>query len=983
MHDPRQPEMAFQGRDLPREGDQNRILPKELKLGDLCLAVGNLTDALAYYKAALAGAPEEDRETRLEILLKASACLRRQGKSEDALALLEGLIPSFEGRGRRDLLAEKATLLCLVGRYGEAGDICEMVQREESASERGKDAGVYLVLGHVLSRLCKWKQAIACLEHAATFARMSGDASALGNALNNLGIVYKNLCRFDDSARLLRRAVRVARRTRDDASLSVRLLNLATTLFKQGEIQEADSAVSECIKISALLSLRRTQSLATICRARIEKVRGRFGEAVSLLKRVIAEAQSLDEPRVGLLAEETLGEVLCEQGDLSQARRVLEECLGKVPEHAKDLEAEIKCRLAEVYLALGTKDRARCCGTEALKVAESTGDLYEAARCLRVLAGTAATPADAAKLLSKADHTFAQMGARLERALTLEARAALAGVCESTRAKTVEEAISVLEICCAHGSLTRALCLAASIYLDEGRDHDAMMSLKKAEDLAGESTLKRAVSQVRVKLDRRLSEKLVWPAEAGLATAQEAFAFLRTRLGATGLILGKPSEDGPPEVVTALGIDPETAVGLLKAVSARGPGPVVSTNVTDLAPTLGARPALRSLLGVSFGAGASDALCLTCWPSGGKPGLHSEISYLVEAYYEILRLAPVLERAMLPGRECVVPICLGGILTADRRLKEILLSLAKIARTRANVLVTGETGTGKELVARVIHALSPRKREPFVVQNCAALPESLLESELFGYRQGAFTDARTEKRGLLETASGGTFFLDEIGDISASTQAKMLRAIESGEIRRLGDTVARPVDVRFISATNKLLEQEVERGQFRRDLYYRLNVVALALPPLRDRRGDIALLARLFLKRLEGRGRKCSLRIDPGAMRALANYTWPGNVRQLENEIQRAVAILGSDDVVGVGSLSPSVTGHGIGGQVTTLKDEVRLVERSRILSVLERCAWNKTHAAKMLGDLSRPALIGKMKRLGIPLARPDAQGQRLSPLGG
>jgi Nif-specific regulatory protein len=257
-----------------------------------------------------------------------------------------------------------------------------------------------------------------------------------------------------------------------------------------------------------------------------------------------------------------------------------------------------------------------------------------------------------------------------------------------------------------------------------------------------------------------------------------------------------------------------------------------------------------------------------------------------------------------------------------------------------------------------------------VVQNCASLPEPLLESELFGHKAGAFTGARGEKRGLLETANGGTFFLDEVGDVSPAIQAKMLRAIESGEIRRVGDTVTRPVNTRFVSATNKDLEQEVEQDRFRRDLFYRLNVVSVTLPPLRDREGDVEILAELFLRRFASKMNRPIGGLSEAARRVLVNYDWPGNVRQLENEMEKAVTLARPGDLITPEVLSAGVTGAGPSGHPRSLKDELRAVERRRILAALRKCDWNKTHTARMLGDLSRPALIAKMKRLGIPLKK-------------
>jgi transcriptional regulator with PAS, ATPase and Fis domain len=352
---------------------------------------------------------------------------------------------------------------------------------------------------------------------------------------------------------------------------------------------------------------------------------------------------------------------------------------------------------------------------------------------------------------------------------------------------------------------------------------------------------------------------------------------------------------------------------------------------------------------------------VACLPAGGP-------SAIIKAHYELREALPVLERELevLPGG--CLPISIAGMLTADDKLKRILLSLPRLADSKAGILVTGETGTGKELVARAIHAMSPRAARPLVVQNCAALPEQLLESELFGHKAGAFTGARTDKRGLLETANGGTFFLDEVGEISLAIQAKMLRSIETGEIRRVGDTLTRPIDARFISATNKNLEEEVENGRFRKDLFYRLNVVSVTLPPLRERVGDIEVLARLFLSRFSRKMGKHVRGIGDEAMRALAAYHWPGNVRQLENEIERAVTMVRPGDLIMPGSLSASISGDQGPSGPGSLKEELRLVEKRRILAALRECRWNKTHAARRLGNLSRPALIAKMKRLGIPL---------------
>jgi two-component system response regulator HydG len=217
--------------------------------------------------------------------------------------------------------------------------------------------------------------------------------------------------------------------------------------------------------------------------------------------------------------------------------------------------------------------------------------------------------------------------------------------------------------------------------------------------------------------------------------------------------------------------------------------------------------------------------------------------------------------------------------------------IRNVAPTQATVLITGESGTGKELVAKAIHTLSPRRYQPFIALSCGALPDTLLESELFGYEKGAFTGASHTKKGRFELADGGTLFLDEIGEISLKTQIDLLRVLQEKEFRRLGGTEVTKVDVRIISATNRDLPEAVRQGIFRSDLFYRLNVVSIPLPPLRDRKEDIPLLAKHFLKRYAIEINKKMDRLDPRALEALMNYNWPGNVRELENAVERAVVI--------------------------------------------------------------------------------------------
>ena len=299
---------------------------------------------------------------------------------------------------------------------------------------------------------------------------------------------------------------------------------------------------------------------------------------------------------------------------------------------------------------------------------------------------------------------------------------------------------------------------------------------------------------------------------------------------------------------------------------------------------------------------------------------------------------------------------------------EVLELAETVAATGSTVLISGESGTGKEVLARYIHELSDRSENAFLSINCGALPESLLESELFGHVKGSFTGAVKDKDGLLVAAGGGTFFLDEIGEMTPSTQVKLLRAIQEREVIPVGATKAVPVDVRIISATNRDLE-EISRGAFRSDLYYRLNVIQLHLPPLRDRREDVPILAAHFLEKLATqRGAEQVPALADETLEVLTRYDWPGNVRELENALERA-AVIATEDIIPPEALPERVREAPRPRLVSddvTQNPTMEVVERAYILWVLQAEGGNKTRAAEVLG-IDPSTLYRKLNRYGIP----------------
>jgi two-component system, NtrC family, response regulator HydG len=328
-----------------------------------------------------------------------------------------------------------------------------------------------------------------------------------------------------------------------------------------------------------------------------------------------------------------------------------------------------------------------------------------------------------------------------------------------------------------------------------------------------------------------------------------------------------------------------------------------------------------------------------------------------------------IERALEQGRGLSRSLDVGdgsiqAMIGDSPPMRELGAMIRAVAPSEASVLILGESGTGKELVARALHEGSPRKARPLVTVNCAALAENLLESELFGHEKGAYTGAQRQRDGRFVQADGGTLFLDEIGEMAPALQAKLLRALQQGEVQRLGSDRPVRVDVRVLAATNRDLEAEVREGGFREDLYYRLNVIALRVPPLRERPEDIPLLARHFLGLFAERNRKTFRGFSPRVMDLMLHYEWPGNVRELENVVERAV-ILAPGEMVTEADLPATLRGAGKAVDTPPPGQSLEDAEREAIVRTLEQVGNNKSEAARVLG-VTRVTLRSKMKKFGL-----------------
>jgi DNA-binding NtrC family response regulator len=410
-------------------------------------------------------------------------------------------------------------------------------------------------------------------------------------------------------------------------------------------------------------------------------------------------------------------------------------------------------------------------------------------------------------------------------------------------------------------------------------------------------------------------------------------------------------ETDPPDLVlTDLKLPNQSGVALLK-------------QVRNILP----RTEIAIMTGHGSIESAVDAMKLGAYDYIEKPFRVEKMRLLLQRMAEKIRL--VNENAFLRERVNTEEN-LDGIIGTSAGMQDVLRMISRLKDTRTAVLIFGESGTGKELVARAIHFRGALAQAPFVAVDCGALVPTLMESELFGYEKGAFTGATRSKSGLFQAANGGTLFLDEIGELPLEMQTKLLRVLQEKEVRPVGSNDKVNVDVRVIAATNRDLESAYREGTFRKDLYFRLNVVTVHLPPLRERRSDIPMLVHHFLNRYAP---TTHLQVTPAAMKSLLQYDWPGNVRELENCIARGVT-LGAQAVIDVQDLPPSIRAEQPTGQAMTPQDAASLsttalaeMEKMTILRVFEQANGDKALAGKMLG-ISRATLYRKLKRYNIPL---------------
>jgi len=999
-------------------------------VGDLHLAVDHFAGAVEEYTAALAMLSADAPVERCRILLRLADAYYQRGDFAAALRALAEARPWARRLGdprlRAHLAAELARTLSAVGRYRRArryGLHAYRVLRNTDDHRTVAQAGVSI--GYCCARLGAAVEAIDWLQNAAATFRRIDDDEGLVTALNNLGLVYKNLREWREATRFLEQAIRIDERAGLYARMGAHNQNLGLIRYYLGQWDLAEENFRRALQIYRDTGHPQGEAVALLALGRLARRRRQYDVAEENFRRALELATQAGAQREIVLAREFTAEVALDRGRAADALALLEPTLedARLVAPQGDLVMELENRVGIALLQLGRADDALGHLLSGISLCERLGDRLEQAVGERALGRLEATRGNSVGLELKirtAARTFEELNERYELASTLSAwgewllllpsgqrmRVALDPVADAARrAATLFRELGLLPL-----AAEAMLVLARLEGEREHFDHavalleQAELWLREASDPDAETraaTLRRELEQQYVAVSLSTCNEFRALDEAnrlfrdtsdmdGLL-AQAVKLAVEHSGGDRGFVAFSPS-GRRLEVVAQHGLGRDRARRILQTIES-----MVGHRVAEAGPLFSSRvvadPRFAGALHDSL-EGVGSLVCVPLNFPSQAVGLvyvdrfsdsllgafkqrelnllavlaNSAAVAIVEAQRSLLLQENQVLRQQLkptPGMERVV--------CQSREMSEILSLLSKVGDSSATVLFMGETGTGKGLLAQVVHEMSNRRDREFVQVNCAALPEQLLESELFGYVHGAFTGALRDKTGLFEEADGGTIFLDEIEKVPESVQAKLLHVLDRGEIRPVGATRSRSVNARVICATGCDLRDRIKDGRFLEDLFYRLNDITVRVPALRERREDIPVLAQHFLTVFSRQMEKPLKGFGPEVVRVFLESEWRGNVRELEKAVKRMVVLADEGDVLGLALLPDELREastsepHRTAGRA--LRSNVAMLERRMIAEALERVRWNKARSARELG-LSYPTLLAKIRTLKIERRR-------------
>jgi transcriptional regulator with GAF, ATPase, and Fis domain/tetratricopeptide (TPR) repeat protein len=1000
-----------------REGKEHKghsISTSLEDLGNFCLASGEFTTAIEYFNKllALTGSSSQDRVLRASLLRRLATCYLKIGKCDHALELLDkAFVLVSEGEDPVELariIGERGWVHFKRGEYDLSSADLESGLDILLGDERGREIGnAYNRLGGIAARKGDNEKAFDLLRTALSAARLTKDRELQGTVLNNLGLTCKNLGRWAESRKCFEEALEIADEIGQHLQKALRLNNLGIIYSKMGMLKKAHRCWSQSLE--TLTRIGNRGEIVSVCLSlgQYHLIYRDFERAEGYFVRALKESSDNGVARDSALSLEYMGDLHMACDRVDEARVCYREALEIAEEIAPhgDVVTEAKRKLADVEVQCGNYEAGMELAFDACRVASGMKDIFEAACSLRSkacaefqLGEWERARADFAEAISR----LSSLGEKRELAKTYLVAGELLSVQPSSAGLALDylgSALAIFEdigmnyeaglsalwlgrVAATKGDVERCHGLLGKVMRIFG-DHvpeDVLQEISKIEREADEQVSTLSVSEANdlagfnTVVDQILSArgetgKLDVVLDACLAkTTAERGVILMNRNGGFKSLAARAMDD---EVISEL--KPVIAEMLMIAESSGRP--FVSAGID--------RDGRLSGCGVD-GLPSVAAICVPLTVSGaglgsvyldsrpeGKPFTRDDVEFVValmgiaKSVLSEAQLGKYMEEARFLRSRLKKSAAVEGIITQNRRMLEILEAVGLVNRASTTVLIEGETGTGKEMLARAIHATGDRAGRPFVTIDCSALANEILESELFGHVKGAFTDAKVNKQGLFETADGGTVFLDEIDKTSRKFQERLLQVVDKREFKPVGSTVSRKVDFRLICATNRDLAQRVEGGHFLEDLYYRLKVISMRLPPLRERRDDIPLLAEHFLGMYSNGMGKSVIGFSAQAMDVLVSYTWPGNVRQMEHEIERAVTFATEGELITPDLFSEDLTGWGSVVATDTKKpltDAVEQVEKQMIREAIRRSGGNKTRAAKSLG-ISRRGLLNKLQR--------------------
>ena len=991
------------------------------EIGQMHFATENYSTAIEYFTKALESPDLKDFPDRFRIQLRIGDCHRKKGNYREAWKLLGSARSLLADDAPVDALGKvdyrEAYILLAQGNYDEALRIgFSAYRRLKHSSEHGEVADVQLLVANCYHRLGMAGEAEDFFMDALSSYRRVEDRVGIAYVYNNLGLLHKNACRWNRAVASLSKSLELAKTLGLTQHLIRVQLNLGVVHAKLRRFTDALSAFSNASTMAERLGDQDKLTKAVLMQGRTYVFCGEYCKAEKAILRGQALANELGYGRESALADEYLGELMIARGRPREALVNLSNALKKVKQLAPegDVSAEIMRRIADVYYSLNEIEKASKAVDEGVEIANGCGELYEIGYFHRTRALCRLRTGDvegSIESLNKSVEMFDAYGNPYEK-LCSQQRLARVYLKKATQESLLKAKHILNDAIVGFGGLeepreqTLSQVLLSVVEERLGNLDDALLATYEAARLADEernTKFQNLIQSMRARIEgkmardtRRVLDQIPMFSDiqsgarsrdkllAGLASSLK---MIITRLHARGGFVAIPGKEGAGiELVVIENMERRDAKLLLewyrahpeRSLPENGHGLTVTE--ADREPRLrDVRPRLRGPLGTlvfqGLGFETDDLGVIFVHQEKenkqnpvGQDALHflGAYSRLISlSVYELVRNERRREPKARPSASEFE-----SILTDNNEMIKLLNLSERVAHSNATVLLQGETGTGKGLIAYAVHLLSERRDKHFVHVNCAAMPESLLESELFGHVKGAFTGAYADKEGLLKKAHGGTIFLDEIGKTTLSMQGKLLQFLDTGKIRRVGCNDLELVDVRVVCASKADLLTLCQEGRFLEDFFYRINDFPLTVPPLRRRKEDVALLFYHYLRKCSREAAKVLTDISDEAMNLLLAYHWPGNVRELEKLVKRAVILADDGETIGVQHLPPEVVHadkDADGGlkRIASLRDQIEELERREILGALERSAWNKSRAAIDLG-ISYPSLLSKIKRYRI-----------------